>query len=137
VRPCSCGLRLRAVATTFRRVAPVFITTDLTRALAHYGRLGFTVEPYDSGDFYGYAYRDGVEIHLAKVDSVDHSTNTCCTYLWVDDAVALHEEWTAALVEGRLRAPAKTGYGLEEAHVDPCGNLIRFGSPPLPPRALR
>ncbi len=129
---------LRAMTTTLRRVAPVFITTDLSRALAHYERLGFTVEAYDAWDYYGYAGRDGIEIHLAKVDSIDHSTNTCCTYLWVDDASALHDEWAAALVEGRLAAPVKTAYGLHEgAHVDPDGNLIRFGSPPLPPRALR
>ncbi len=126
------------MTTTLRRSAPVFITTDLDRALAHYERLGFTVEAYDGGDFYGYACRDGLEIHLAKVRSVDQSTNTCCTYLWVDDAFALHDEWAAAAVEGRLDAPAKTAYGLDEgAHVDPDGNLIRFGSPPLPPRALR
>jgi len=126
------------MTTTFRRVAPVFVTQDLARALAHYERLGFTVQAYDAGDYYGYASRDGVEIHLAKVDSIDRSTNTCCTYLWVDDASALHDEWAAARVEGRLHAPVATAYGLDEgAHVDPDGNLIRFGSPPLPPRALR
>lgn len=124
--------------TTLRRSAPVFITTDLARALAHYERLGFTVEAYDGGDFYGYACRDGLEIHLAKVDSVDCSTNTCCTYLWVDDASALHDEWASASVDGRLHAPVKTAYGLDEgSHVHLDGNLIRFGSPPLPPRALR
>jgi hypothetical protein len=42
------------------------------------------------------------------------------------------------VVEGWLDAPAKTAYGLDEgAHVDPDGNLIRFGAPPLPRRALR
>jgi len=126
------------MVTTVRRIAPVFITTDLNRALTHYGRLGFTVEAYDDGDFYGYACRDGLEIHLATVRSIDRSMNSCCAYLWVDDAFALHQEWAAAVVEGRLDAPTKTAYGLDEgAHVDPDGNLIRFGSPPLPPRALR
>ncbi len=126
------------MTTTLRRSAPVFITTDLGRALAHYERLGFTVQAYDGGDFYGYACRDGLEIHLAKVDSIDRAANTCCTYLWVDDASALHQESAAAAVEGRLEAPSKTDYGLDEgAHVDPDGNLIRFGSPPMPPRALR
>jgi len=121
-----------------RRIAPVFVTTDLGRALALYARLGFAVQAYDAGDHYGYACRDGLEIHLARVDAVDRSTNTCCTYVWVDDASALHEEWAAAVVEGRLHAPVKTEYGLDEgAYVDPDGNLIRFGSPALPPRALR
>ena len=124
--------------TTLRRSAPVFVTADLGRALDHYERLGFTVEAYENGDQYGYACRDGIEIHLAKVERVDHSTTTSCAYLWVDDAEALHREWEAAGVDGRLHRPAKTDYGLTEgAHVDPDGNLIRFGSPPLPPRALR
>lgn len=126
------------LATTFRRVAPVFVTTDLARALNHYQRLGFTVEAYDNGDYYGYASRDGVEIHLAKVHRINRRTTTSCAYLWVDDAFALHSEWAAAGVAGRLDAPTATDYGLHEgAHVDPDGNLIRFGSPPRPPRTLR
>lgn len=124
--------------TTLRRSAPVFVTTDLDRALAHYERLGFTVEAYEAGGHYGYACRDGIEIHLAEVEGLDHATTTSCVYLWVDDAQALHDEWAAAGVEGRLRPPNRTDYGLDEgAHVDPDGNLIRFGSPPLPPRSLR
>ncbi len=124
--------------TSLRRVAPVFVTTDLARALAHYQRLGFVVEAYDGADYYGYACRDGIEIHFAKVDSIDCATTTSCAYLWVDDAAALHSEWSAAGVDGRLVAPTSTAYGLDEgAHVDLDGNLIRFGSPPLPPRALR
>ena len=96
------------------------------------------MEAYEHGDHYGYACRDGIELHLATVASVDCSTTTSCAYLWVDDAQTLYEEWAAARVDGRLHPPVKTDYGLEEgAHVDPDGNLIRFGSPPLPPRALR
>jgi hypothetical protein len=116
-------------ATPFRRIAPVFVTTDLVRALEHYARLGFAVEAYDGGDYYGYARRDGVEIHLAKVDRLDPRTTTSCAYVWVDDAAALHDEWAAAGVAG-LHRPNPTDYGLDEgAHVDPDGNLIRFGSP--------
>ena len=121
-----------------RGSAPVFVTADLSRALDHYRRLGFTVEAYEDGDQYGYACRDGIEIHLAKVESVDPATTTSCVYLWVDDAEDLYDEWAAARIDGRLVAPATTDYGLAEgAHVDPDGNLIRFGSPPLPPRAHR
>ena len=124
--------------TAVRRIAPVFVTTDLARALNHYERLGFTVEAYDDADYYGYASRNGIELHLAKVDRIDPRTTTSCAYLWVDDAEALHREWSDAGVEGRLVPPNRTDYGLDEgAHVDPDGNLIRFGSPALPPRALR
>ena len=116
----------------------MFVTADLIGALTHYERLGFAVEAYDNGDYYGYACRDGIELHIAKVDGLDPRANTSCAYIWVDDAAALHEEWAAAGVGGRLHAPKPTPYGLSEgAHVDPDGNLIRFGSPPLPPRAVR
>ena len=126
------------MSTVLRRSAPVFVTTDLARALAHYERLGFAVETYEGGDHYGYACRDGIEIHFAKVDNLDRATTTSCAYIWVDDAQALHQEWSATGVAGRLHPPTKTHYGLEEgAHVDLDGNLIRFGSPPLPPRAER
>ncbi len=68
----------------------------------------------------------------------DCRTTTSCAYLWVDDADALYREWAGAGVGGRLQAPSATDYGLTEgAHIDPDGNLIRFGSPPLAPRALR
>lgn len=115
---------------TLSRSAPVFVTTDLARALAHYERLGFVVEAYDGADYYGYARRDGVEIHLATVDHLDPLTTTSCAYVWVDDAAALHDEWASAGVDGRLHRPTPTDYGLlEGAHVDPDGNLLRFGSP--------
>ncbi len=124
--------------TTLRRIAPVFVTTDLTRALRHYERLGFLVEAYDGADEYGYACRDGIEIHIARVQHLDCRTTTSCAYLWIDDADALYAKWAAAGVEGRLHPPAPTAYGLSEgAHIDPDGNLIRSGSPAVPPRALR
>ena len=124
--------------TTMRRIAPVFVTTDLARALDHYRRLGFTVEAYDGADYYGYACRDGIEFHIAKVEAIDRRTTTSCAYLWVDDADELYAEWAAVGVEGRIQPPNPTSYGLNEgAHVDPDGNLIRFGSPAVPPRASR
>lgn len=111
----------------------MFVTTDLTRALDHYARLGFEVEAFDGGDYYGYARQGGVEIHLAAVKKINQRTTTSCAYLWVDDAAALYAEWAAAGVGGRLNPPEPTDYGLAEgAHVDPDGNLIRFGSPLSP-----
>lgn len=125
-------------STRLRRIAPVFVTTDLQRALDHYQQLGFQVEAYEDADYYGYACRDGIEIHIARVDQLDCRTTTSCAYVWVDDAEALHAEWAAAGVAGHLQPPEMTDYGLKEgAHVDLDGNLIRFGSPALPPRAVR
>lgn len=45
------------------------------------------------------------------------------------DADALHAEWSAAGVEGRLSGPEDTPYGLREGfHIDPDGILLQFGS---------
>ena len=46
------------------------------------------------------------------------------------DADALHSEWVEARTGGQLEAPSDTDYGLREGrHVDPDGNVIRYGSP--------
>ena len=51
-------------------------------------------------------------------------------YLDVRDADALFEEWTTPGVGGLTRPVELMPYGLREgSHVDPDGNLIRFGSP--------
>lgn len=112
---------------TIRRVAPIFPVSDVGAALGHYRRLGFTVREYEGGG-YGYATRDGVELHLTGVTDLDPERNTSATYLFVDDADALAREWEAA--GATVRAPRATDWGQHEgAHVDPDGNLIRFGSP--------
>ncbi len=55
-------------------------------------------------------------------------------YLYVEDADALYEEWAQPAVGGLTRRVGDTPYKLREgSHVDPDGNLIRFGSP-LPGR---
>lgn len=112
------------------RVAPVLPVSDLATALEHYRRLGFAVHAYEGDAEYGYAERGGVHLHLAGIDGLDPATTTSAIYLYVDDADALHDEWTAAGVAGRFHPPDDTDYGLREgAHVDPDGNLLRFGSP--------
>ena len=113
--------------TSFHGLAPVLAVADLERALAHYRRLGFEATSYEGGG-YGYLRRDDVWLHLTEV--ADHDPAAAgAVYLYVGDADALHAEWEAAGVEGRLEAPADTGYGLREGfHVDPDGSLLRFGS---------
>jgi Ser/Thr protein kinase RdoA (MazF antagonist) len=121
-----------------RSFSPVFPVRDLRRALAHYASLGFTVEPYADGQEYGFAARDAVSLHLS-VDGehgpgADHE-HVGTAYLYVDDADALYDEWARPGVGGRTRRVADTDYKLREgSHVDPDGNLIRFGSP-VPSRA--
>ena len=48
-------------------------------------------------------------------------------YLHVPDADVLAAEWAPV---DRTGAPVDTDYGLREGwHIDPDGNLLRFGSP--------
>jgi hypothetical protein len=112
---------------TVKRIAPIFPVRDLGAALAHYGRLGFATREYAGGG-YGYVTLDGIEIHLGLVPEVDRSTATSAAYLWVEDADELAQAWRAAGAEVRL--PEDTDWGQHEGvHIDPDGNVIRFGSP--------
>ena len=66
---------------------------------------------------------------MTRFAELDPKTSTSVCYLYVDDADALHAAWAAAGVEGRLRPPTDTPYGLREfGYADPDGNLLRVGS---------
>jgi len=111
--------------TDLHRIAPIFAVHDLDVALAHYARLGFSVRPYAGGG-YGFASRDGIEIHLGVVPADDRRTGSA--YLFVDDADDLASAWRSAGVD--VHPPQDTEWGQHEgAVVDPDGNVIRFGSP--------
>src|SRR5881227_3204575 len=92
---------------TVKRVAPIFPVRDLSTSLVHYRRLGFTTRKYDNGG-YGYATRDGIEIHLGVIPDTPRSTTSHSAYLWVDDADALALE----LVCGGSRGPSARGHRL-------------------------
>jgi uncharacterized glyoxalase superfamily protein PhnB len=110
-----------------RRVAPIFPVREVQVALRHYAQLGFATREY-SGGGYGFATRDGVELHLGEADPGQVPASA---YIWVDDADALADEWATAGVE--VHAPVDTEWGQHEgAVVDPDGNVIRFGSPIRP-----
>jgi DNA-binding MarR family transcriptional regulator len=112
-----------------RRFEPIFPVRDLPGALAHYEKLGFTTLAYDGGEDYGFATREGVGLHLAAVPE-RREPAPGSAYLYVRDADALYEEWKRAGITGRTHPVEATPYRLREGfHVDPDGNLIRFGSP--------
>ena len=114
--------------STLKRIAPIFAVRDLDRALAHYEQLGCTTRTYRGGG-YGFATRDGVEIHLGVVPPEDPRTSGA--YLFVEDADELAATWRAAGVD--VHPPEDTEWGQHEgAVVDPDGNVIRFGSPIRP-----
>lgn len=122
-----CGVRLSLGVASVERIAPILPVSDLVAALEHYRRLGFAVRAY-SGGGYGFATRDGVEIHLSVVHDLDPDLSNTSVYLFVDDADALADEWRAAGM--KVGAPVDTDWGKHEGtHVDPDGNLLRFGSP--------
>lgn len=109
---------------TLQRAAPILPVADLDAALAHYRRLGFETRRYEGGG-YGFAARDGVEIHLGVVTD---GRSPGSAYVYVDDAVAVAAQWRAAGVV--VHEPQHTEWGMHEgAVVDPDGNVIRFGSP--------
>ena len=113
--------------TTFQRAAAIFPVRDVAAAMEHYRALGFTVDAYDDPPTYAFLQRDGVQLHLAGVGKLDPAESMVAAYLYVDDADALAEEWASQ--PGRHVVVHDTPYGLREgAHVDPDGNLIRFGS---------
>ncbi|MEV4625485.1 VOC family protein [Micromonospora sp. NPDC049523] len=119
---------------TFEDVAPVVPVLDLDAALDRYRRLGFTAHPYEGGERYGFVERGNVSLHLTEWAEHDPLRTAATVYLYVSDADALHTEWAASGVEGRLLEPRDTPYGLREfAFVDPDGTLHRIGSP-LPRR---
>jgi catechol 2,3-dioxygenase-like lactoylglutathione lyase family enzyme len=104
---------------------PVFSVRDLNRAVDHYQRLGFTTEHHD--ETYAFARWGNLVIHLAHDESDVHTTSTL--YLHVDDADELAAAWRRAGME--VVGPDNQDYGKREGrHVDPDGNLIRFGGPP-------
>lgn len=116
--------------TRLTRFSPIFPVKDLARALAHYEALGFAVRAYAQGDGYGFADRDGLGLHFAASPDHDPEVGAGMAYLYVEDADALHAEWSRPGIGGRTRPVGPMPYGLREgSHVDPDGNLIRFGSP--------
>ncbi len=106
-------------------IDPIFVVSDLSRAVAHYEQLGFSTSYYDEG--YAYARRERLTIHLAGPGFAPGAVGHGALYLHVDDAEVLAEEWRSAGVE--LVEPQDCEWGKREgSHKDPDGNLIRFGS---------
>jgi hypothetical protein len=105
----------------------IFVVADVAQASEHYRRLGFDVEPYDEG--YAFASRgDTLNIHLEAAEGAGRHAGQGIVYLHCDDADVVVEEWRKAGLE--VTAPEDKPWGkYEGSHVDPDGNLIRFGSP--------
>ena len=124
------GAGKRRTPPQFRQFSPIFPVRDMTAALAHYAALGFVTRRYPGEDDYGFADREGTGLHLAGDPGHDPAHSHASAYLYVRDADGLYEEWTRPGIGGQTRPVGPTPYQLREgAHIDPDGNLIRFGSP--------
>jgi DNA-binding MarR family transcriptional regulator len=118
----------RRAGRQLRRFSPIFPVRDLAAALAHYAALGFTTDAYAGGGDYGFADRDGTGLHLAADRGHDPGHGSAA-YLYVRDADALYAEWTRPGIGGQTRPVGPMPYRMREgSHIDPDGNLIRFGS---------
>ncbi len=118
---------------TLRSLSAVLPVADLDGAAEHYQQLGFEVEEHDGPERYAFAKRDAVSVHLAEITDHDPLSSTSSVYFYVDDADALFTAWSTDGIGGRTVAPVDAPYGLREgAHVDPDGNLLRFGTPLCP-----
>jgi uncharacterized glyoxalase superfamily protein PhnB len=104
---------------------PVFSVVDVERAVDHYQRLGFSTSHHD--DTYAFAHRGDLTLHLARDDDPE-AHMSAVLYIHVDDAEQLAADWRKASME--VAGPQDFDYGKREgSHVDPDGNVIRFGSP--------
>lgn len=116
----------------FRRFSPVLPVTDLEEALRHYETLGFKRTVYEP-EGYGFVWRDGMDLHLCVEEDLDPSQNHTNVYLYVRDADALFEEWDKPGIGGTTIAPSDTPWEMREGtHIDPDGNVIRYGSALVP-----
>ena len=74
-------------------VEPIFVVSDVPRAVAHYEQLGFSTSHHDEG--YAFAHRDELTIHLAGPGADPERVGGGSIYMHVADADALAEEWEA------------------------------------------
>jgi uncharacterized glyoxalase superfamily protein PhnB len=102
---------------------PIFVVTDIPRAADHYAKMGFAIDFHD--ETYAFAHRDrDLTIHL----TLEGDTAPANLYVHCDDADEIANAWRIAGLE--VVGPIDEDYGKREgSHVDPDGNVIRFGSP--------
>ena len=106
--------------------ATVLQVPDVRGALAWFrDALGFEVEPWADGSYYGYATRGAVHFHVARGPDPE----LWSAYLYTDDVEALHAELLERGAE-ILQPPTDKGYGLRDIIVrGPEGHVLAIGQP--------
>jgi catechol 2,3-dioxygenase-like lactoylglutathione lyase family enzyme len=98
----------------------------MPRAVDHYTKLGFEVTHFN--ETYAFAEHGKLNLHLDLFDGAVASPGCGILYIHCDDADEVAAEWRRAGLE--VTGPEHKPWGQNEgAHVDPDGNVIRFGSP--------
>jgi predicted enzyme related to lactoylglutathione lyase len=105
---------------------PIFRVADISRATDHYAKMGFEIDFHD--ETYAFAHRDrDLTIHLTLPEG-DEVAGAGVLYIGCHDADQVADDWRKAGLE--VTGPKDEDYGKREgSHIDPDGNLIRFGSP--------
>lgn len=105
---------------------PVFVVADMERAADHYRKLGFEVSYHD--DNYAFAEHGALNLHLELAEANGPGPGSGVLYIHCLDADDVVEAWRKAGID--ITDPENKPWGkLEGEHVDPDGNIIRFGSP--------
>lgn len=105
---------------------PVLVVADMGRAADHYRRLGFNVTYYD--DSYAFAEHGALNLHLELAGANGQRPGGGVIYIHCADADDVVDEWRKAGLT--VTEPENKPWGKYEGeHVDPDGNVIRFGSP--------
>jgi uncharacterized protein len=113
-------------------VAPGLPSSDITRTVEHYERIGFALTLPARGELATAEFiimeRDRIELHFALKKEHDPRRTAVWIYVGVEDADTIAREFDlAGMAQGRT--PRDTDYRMREfAHIDPDGNLILFGS---------
>lgn len=120
---------------TFNGLAPILLAPDVQEALDYYrDTLGFEVGAYEGdSDVYGYARRDGCNIHIAHADhcrpNSDLVSNLFDVYIWVDDVEAVHDELRERGAN-ILHGPTERPWGMREIRVRELnGYVLGIGQP--------
>ncbi len=104
----------------------VLVVGDMPRAADHYAKLGFEVTNFDAG--YAFADRGKLNLHLELAEEGGPPAGAGILYIHCEDAQDVADEWRKAGLE--VSGPEDKPWGQNEgSHVDPDGNIIRFGSP--------
>jgi catechol 2,3-dioxygenase-like lactoylglutathione lyase family enzyme len=117
---------LKAAATVFEGVTPIFRVRSLPASIDYYVNvLGFKVDWEDPGNIASVS-RDRCGIFLCEGDQGNPGA---WVWIGVGDVETLHDEYRSKVAKVR-HPPTNYSWAYEMQIEDPDGNVLRFGSEP-------